>query len=68
MGRPVFPYELTDPDFSWLINNYQEAHPENTSFECGCLPVVFLVEPESERDYFILPHEMEEKMAMGKKE
>lgn len=46
MGRAVFPYELTDPDFSWLISSYQENCPQNVCFECGCLPVVFFVESD----------------------
>lgn len=42
MGRPVFPYELGDPDFSWLISNFQENNPEYAVVENSSLPVVFI--------------------------
>jgi len=42
MGRPVFPFELTDPDFTWLLNSYQENNPNHTCFECDSLPIVLL--------------------------
>lgn len=42
MGRPIYPYEMVDPDFSWLISNFQENHPHYISVEDGCLPVVFI--------------------------
>ena len=46
MGRPVYPYELADPDFSWLITNFQENFPEYSFVENGTLPVVFIGEKE----------------------
>ena len=42
MGRPVFTYELGDPDFSWLVSNFQENNPEYTLLESSSLPVVFV--------------------------
>ena len=42
MGRPVYPHELSDSDFSWLINNYRESHPQITVIESSCLPVVLI--------------------------
>ena len=42
MGRPIYPYELSDPDFSWLISNFLETNPEYTAIESTCLPVVFV--------------------------
>jgi hypothetical protein len=42
MGRPIYPYELGDPDFSWLISHFQENHPGYNVIENTCLPVVFI--------------------------
>lgn len=42
MGRPIYPYELNDPDFSWLISSFQESFPEYSFIENSCLPVVFI--------------------------
>ncbi len=33
---------MVDPDFSWLISNFQENHPHYIAVEDGCLPVVFI--------------------------
>ena len=43
MARPIYPYELNDPDFLWLISNFEDSHPEWVSVESACLPVVFFV-------------------------
>ena len=49
MGRPVYPYELVDPDFCWLISNFQETFPEYRSVESPTLPVVFIsFEPDED--------------------
>ena len=48
MGRPVFPNELADPDFSWLISTFQENYPQYNCIESGSLPVVFIVDPDYE--------------------
>lgn len=56
MGRPIYNYELTDPDFSWLISNFKENNPSYTLIESSGLPIVFiscsrsLQIEESERD------------------
>jgi hypothetical protein len=42
MGRPIYNYELSDPDFAWLINNFKENHPEYTFVESSGLPVLFV--------------------------
>lgn len=52
MGRPVYPYELGDPDFSWLISNFQEQHPNYSSSETTALPLVFIKTCEYE-DIFV---------------
>lgn len=42
MGRPIFPYELEDPDFSWLISKYREENPICSAVEAACLPYILL--------------------------
>jgi hypothetical protein len=42
MGRPVYQYELADPDFCWLISNFQENYPSYRLVEMSSLPVVFV--------------------------
>lgn len=42
MARPVYPYELHDPDFSWLIDNFRENHPKYLMLEDTCLPLIFV--------------------------
>lgn len=44
MGRPVYPYELADPDFCWLVTNFQDRNPNYSSVETSSLPVVFIGE------------------------
>ena len=50
MGRPIFTFELSDPDFAWLISNFKESHPQYNALESSSLPVVFIssVERSSE--------------------
>lgn len=42
MGRPVYPHELTDPDFSWLISSFREAHPDYQLLDVPCMALVFV--------------------------
>ena len=42
MGRPIYTYELADPDFSWLISNFKENNPQHVSIESSNLPIVFI--------------------------
>jgi hypothetical protein len=42
MGRPVYSHELGDPDFSWLISNFLENHPNYSQLDSTCLPVVLI--------------------------
>ncbi len=42
MGRPLYPYELGDPDFSWLLSSFQENNPGWVMIESTNLPVVML--------------------------
>lgn len=43
MGRPVYTYELSDPDLSWLVSNFQENNPNYILIENSCLPVSFVL-------------------------
>jgi hypothetical protein len=43
MARAVFPHEITDPDFQWLINTYCEAHPMALRLDTSCMPVVIIL-------------------------
>lgn len=42
MARPIYSYELEDPDFAWLLTRYRETHPACCSVEATCLPVVLI--------------------------
>jgi hypothetical protein len=42
MARPIYSYEMEDPDFCWLISKYKENHPSCLSVEATCLPVVII--------------------------
>ena len=46
MGRPVYTYELIDPDFSWLLSTFRENNPHYVSVENEFLPVVLLADPD----------------------
>jgi hypothetical protein len=51
MARAIYQHELSDPDFSWLINNFRETHPNVLVVESSCLPVILVVtehEPRAE--------------------
>ena len=42
MGRPIYNYELTDPDFSWLINSYKENNPKFAFVDTSGVPISFI--------------------------
>ena len=69
MGRPVYPYELSDPDFSWLITTFRENHPSYQVVEEGCLPIVLIASTNEgrsdsqEEEASFEPAEYEELMA-----
>ena len=50
MARAVYPHEVADPDFQWLLNNYCENHPGSFKLDAGSLPVVIIVGGESLAD------------------
>ena len=50
MGRPIYPHEVSDPDFAWLISNFQDSNPQYVLVELTSLPLVFVKDdrtPES---------------------
>lgn len=47
MARAVYPHEVTDPDFQWLLNNYCESHPGAMKLDADCLPVVIITGREA---------------------
>ncbi len=44
MGRPVYPHELNDPDFTWLLNSFRESNPHCVVVDSPCMPVVIFRE------------------------
>jgi hypothetical protein len=42
MARPIYPHELSDPDFQWLINSYKESRPGLALVDSTCLPLVIV--------------------------
>ena len=68
MGRPVYPHELSDPDFSWLISNFQENNPEYSPIESSTLPVVFIKDDAEFEQTFFLPEAAEDTEALPDKE
>ncbi len=42
MGRPIYNYELTDPDFSWLVNSYKENNPKYSFVDTSGVPISFI--------------------------
>jgi hypothetical protein len=51
MARPIFDFELADPDFSWLLEQYQERHPR--SVIVSGTPIIILVETPEESPHAI---------------
>jgi hypothetical protein len=48
VARAVYPHELQDPDFAWLIDSFKENHPEYRLIDSSCLPVCFIKEGNQE--------------------
>jgi hypothetical protein len=47
MARGIFPHEISDPDFQWLIKNYCESRGPVAVVDAGCLPVVIVLLDEN---------------------
>ncbi len=47
MARPIFPHEISDPDFQWLIKNYCESRGPVAVVDVGCLPLVMVLLDEN---------------------
>ena len=68
MGRPIFPYELGDQDFSWLITTFQETHPGYVMVDSIGVPLV-LIKVESQDKVLHhddLPEELEPRKLLEK--
>ncbi|MCI5064290.1 hypothetical protein MRY87_01045 [bacterium] len=44
MARPVYPYEMSDPDFVWLLETYRDNNPGYFLVQETCLPLVLIAE------------------------
>jgi hypothetical protein len=42
MARAMYPHELGDTDFSWLLSVFLESHPQYFQVESSCIPVVLI--------------------------
>ncbi len=57
MARPIYPHELSDPDFQWLLNSYRESRGQVALVDMSCLPLVMVLldtkdsSSETEKDY-----------------
>ena len=49
MARGIFPHEINDPDFQWLIKNYCETRGPVAVVDSGCLPIVMVLLDENAR-------------------
>ena len=49
MARAIFPHEVMDPDFQWLIKNFCESGPPVAVVDSGCLPLVMILLDERSR-------------------
>ena len=54
MARPIYPHELADADFSWLMNSFRENNPHCAVVESSCLPVILIL-CESRHDLDAIP-------------
>jgi hypothetical protein len=43
MARPIYPHELSDPDFQWLLNSYRESRGQVAVVDMSCLPLVMVL-------------------------
>lgn len=55
MARAVYPHELQDQDFSWLITRFQENNPNYALVDISSLPLV-LIEAKVSRAEFPVPY------------
>lgn len=50
MARPVYPYELGDPDFVWLIETFLEGRSDFVTLQEACLPVILFRKTTHEQE------------------
>lgn len=65
MGRPVYNYELSDSDLSWLVSNFQENNPSYFLVESSCLPIVFIKAADAATDSQSYPVPVPPRAAKG---
>ena len=58
MARPVYPHELSDPDFAWLLSTFRENNPEYLPIESSCLAFVFIKITDKEYHMAMVPPEV----------
>lgn len=51
MGRAIYPHELGDPDYAWLINSFRENNPGCLLVEATTLPMVFIREEKRSSEH-----------------
>lgn len=62
MARPLYPHELGDPDFFWLISSFREKNPTYVLLEIPSLPVVLISEERQEQSSLeLLARDIEDK-------
>lgn len=68
MGRPIYPYELGDQDFSWLITTFQESHPGYIMVDSIGVPLVLIKVDGHDKSLFQndLPQELEPRKLLEK--
>ncbi len=59
MARGIFPHEISDPDFQWLIKNYCETRGPVAVVDIGCLPLVMVLLDENATSIPLTPDMIE---------
>ena len=71
MARGIFPHEIADPDFQWLIKNYCETRGPVAIVDAGCLPIVMVLLDEKAQAFVnqdIVSHNIMGVLAGGSQE
>lgn len=55
MARPLYPHEIGDPDFFWLISSFRENNSKYVLIEVPNLPVVFIGEGKPQEEELNTP-------------
>jgi hypothetical protein len=57
MARPVYPYEMSDPDFTWLFETFQESHPDYLVVQDSGIPLVLIARENPASSVALSPEE-----------